>query len=68
MTAGQAAMGRPIFAGRHKRESTSKILTGTNFRLFYEGVTRRKLIKTYRELAELARQHPHDDDEWKEKH
>ena len=48
------------------RGVTSKILTGTNFRLFYEGVTRRKLIKTYRELAELARQHPHDDDEWKE--
>ena len=48
------------------RGVTSKILTGTNFRLFYEGVTRRKLIKTYRKLAELARQHPHDDDEWKE--
>ena len=43
-----------------------KILTGTNFRLFYVGVTRRKLIKTYRELTELARQHPHDDEEWKE--
>ena len=48
------------------REATSKILTGTNYRLFYEGVTRRKLIKTYRELAELARQHPHDDEEWKQ--
>ena len=48
------------------RQATSKILTGMNFRLFYEGVTRRKLIKTYRELAELARQHPHDDEEWKQ--
>ena len=48
------------------RQATSKILTGTNYRLFYEGVTRRKLIKTYRELAELARQHPHDDEEWKQ--
>ena len=54
------------FSPGGKREATSKILTGMNFRLFYEGVTRRKLIKTYRELAELARQHPHDDEEWKE--
>ena len=54
------------FSPEGKRNATSKILTGTNFRLFYVGVTRRKLIKTYRELTELARQHPHDDDEWKE--
>ena len=54
------------FSPEGKRETTSKILTGMNFRVFYEGVTRRKLIKTYRELTELARQHPHDDDEWKE--
>ena len=54
------------FSPEGKREATSKILTGMNYRLFYEGVTRRKLISTYKELAELARQHPHDDDEWKE--
>ena len=54
------------FSPEGKRETTSKILTGMNFRVFYEGVTRRKLIKTYRELTELARQHPHDDDGWKE--
>lgn len=54
------------FSPEGKREATAKILTGMNFRLFYEGVTRRKLINTYRELAELARQHPHDDDAWKE--
>lgn len=54
------------FSPEGKREATSKILTGMNYRLFYEGVTRRKLINTYKELAELARQHPHDDDEWKE--
>ena len=54
------------FSPEGKREATSKILTGTNFRLFFEGITRRKLIKTYRELANLAKQHPHDDDEWKE--
>ena len=54
------------FSPEGKRETTSKILTGMNFRVFYEGVTRRKLIKTYRELTELARQHPHDDEGWKE--
>lgn len=54
------------FSPEGKREATSKILTGMNYRLFYEGVTRRKLISTYKELTELARQHPHDDDEWKE--
>ena len=54
------------FSPEGKREATSKILTGMNYRLFYEGVTRRKLISTYKELAELARQHPHDNDEWKE--
>ena len=54
------------FSPEGKREATSKILTGMNFRLFYEGVTRHKLINTYRQLTELARRHPHDDDEWKE--
>ena len=37
-----------------------------NYRLFYEGVTRRQLIETYKALAELARQHPGNDEEWKE--
>ena len=54
------------FSPGGKREATSKILTGMNYRLFYEGVTRRKLIETYRELTELARQHANDDDKWKE--
>ena len=47
------------------RAAVSKILTGTNYRLFYEGVTRRKLIATYRELAKIARKYPEDDDAWK---
>lgn len=47
------------------REATSKILTGINYRLFFESATRRNLLETYRELAELARQHPNDDDAWK---
>lgn len=47
------------------REATSKILTGINYRLFFESATRRNLLETYRELAELARKHPNDDDAWK---
>ena len=54
------------FSPRGKREATAKILTGTNYRLFFEGATRRKLITTYRELAQMARQHPHDNIRWKE--
>lgn len=54
------------FSPGGKREATSKILTGMNYRLFYEGITKRKLIETYRGLTELARQHPNDDDKWKE--
>ena len=47
------------------RESTSKILTGRNYRLFYEDATRRTLIETYRELTDLARMYPEDNAEWK---
>ena len=54
------------FSPEGKREATSKILTGMNYRLFYEGVTRRKLIETYKKLACLARQHIDSDEEWKE--
>ena len=54
------------FSASATREATARILTGMNYRLFYEGVTRRKLIETYRELAELARKFPKNDDAWKQ--
>ena len=54
------------FSPEGMREATSKILTGMNYRLFYEGVTRRQLIETYKELTELARQHSGNDEAWKE--
>ena len=54
------------FSASATREATARILTGMNYRLFYEGVTRRKLIETYRELAELARKFPQNDDAWKQ--
>ncbi|WP_425153939.1 CfrBI family restriction endonuclease [Candidatus Palauibacter sp.] len=47
------------------RAATAKILTGTNYRLFFEDVTRRRLIDAYVELAEIARRHPTDDDSWR---
>ncbi len=47
------------------REATSKILTGTNYRLFYEDETRQKIIETYKELAQLARLHSNNDEKWK---
>ena len=53
------------FSPEGLREATSKILTGMNYRLFYEEETRHKLIDTYRELTQLARKHPHDDEKWK---
>lgn len=54
------------FSPEGQREATAKILTGMNYRLFFEGVTRRKLIAAYRELTELANIHPGDDKAWKE--
>lgn len=53
------------FSPRGTREATAKILTGRNYRLFYEDATRRTLIETYQELAKLARKHPKNNDAWK---
>ena len=48
------------------REACSKILEGHNYRLFFENVTKRKLIATYKELAALVMKDEPDDDKWKE--
>lgn len=53
------------FSPEGQREATARILTGVNYRLFFEGVTRRKLISTYRELANLANAHADDDEAWR---
>lgn len=47
------------------REAVSKILEGYNYRLFFEDVTRRKLISTYRKLADLRMEDEPDDNQWK---
>lgn len=47
------------------REATAKVLTGVNYRLFYEEATRRLLIESYRELAALAHRHAGDEEAWR---
>lgn len=54
------------FTPKGMREATAKILTGRNYRLFFEDATRRTLIETYGELAALARSHPSDNAAWRQ--
>jgi len=54
------------FSSEGLRDASSKILTGTNYRLFFDGVTRRALLKAYTELHEISQAHPNNDDEWRE--
>ena len=54
-------------APENLREVTSKILTGNNYRLFFEQGTRHKLLETYEKFAQLAKCHPCDDEQWKDK-
>ncbi len=54
------------FSPRGTRLATAKILTGRNYRLFYDGATRRTLLETYRELAALARMHPSNSAAWQD--
>ena len=52
------------FSPASLREASARILTGTNYRVFYEEKTQLALIDAYRELTELARRHPQDDEAW----
>ena len=47
------------------RKAVSKILEGYNYRLFFENVTRGKLIATYKELADYRMNDEQDDEQWK---
>lgn len=53
------------FEPESMRQAVSKILTGTNYRLFHEPITRAKLISTYAELSKLAHSHAGDDAAWR---
>ena len=63
-------MSRPVWIDPFSPEglqiATSKVLSGINYRLFFDGVTRSRLLEAYGELADIARRHPHDDDKWKQ--
>ena len=48
------------------REAVAKILEGRNYRLFFEDVTKSRLIETYRNLAEYKMDDETDDEKWKE--
>lgn len=47
------------------RAAVAKVLTGGNYRLFFEPITRAKLLATYRELAELADRYAGDEPRWR---
>lgn len=54
------------FSSQGIREAVAKILEGHNYRLFFEDVTKRRLIATYRNLAEYRMEDETDDEKWKE--
>ena len=54
------------FSPEGMREAVARILEGHNYRLFFEGFTRKRLIDTYRELAKYKMEDEPDDEKWKE--
>lgn len=48
------------------REAVARVLEGHNYRLFFEGVTKRRLITTYQNLAKYRMVDEEDDEKWKE--
>ena len=54
------------FAPEGIREAVARILEGHNYRLFFEDVTKRRLIAAYRELAKFKMEDQTDDEKWKE--
>ncbi|MCY3772310.1 MAG: CfrBI family restriction endonuclease [Gemmatimonadetes bacterium] len=54
------------FAPEGIREAVARILEGHNYRLFFEDVTKRRLIAAYRELAKFKMDDQNDDEKWKE--
>ena len=48
------------------RETVANVLEGQNYRLFFESVTRRRLIATYQELAKYRMSDEKDDRQWEQ--
>lgn len=53
------------FAPEGVREAVARILEGHNYRLFFEDVTKRRLIAAYRTLARFKMEDQTDDEKWK---
>lgn len=53
------------FSPEGVREAVAKILEGHNYRLFFESVTKRRLIDTYMNLAKYRMKHEVDDEKWR---
>ena len=48
-----------------KREAAASVLTGVNYRIFFEDATQRRLLAAYRDLRDLANAHPNDEKAWR---
>jgi len=53
------------FSPEGLRDASARILTGTNYRLFFDGVTRRDLLSAYTELHKISQIYPNDDEKWR---
>ncbi|MCY4313984.1 MAG: CfrBI family restriction endonuclease [Gammaproteobacteria bacterium] len=53
------------FSAEGLRDASARILTGTNYRLFFDGVTRQDLLKAYTELHGISQSYPNDDEKWR---
>ena len=53
------------FSAEGLQAASARILTGTNYRLFFDGITRRDLLKAYTELHKISRNYPNDDEKWR---
>ncbi len=62
-------MNTPIWGGPFSaeglRDASARILTGTNYRLFFDGITRRQLLKAYTDLHKISQRYPNDDEKWR---
>ena len=54
------------FSPERIKEAVAKILEGHNYRLFFEDVTRRRLIATYRNLAKYKMEDETDEGKWRD--
>ena len=54
------------FSPQGIKETVAQILEGHNYRLFFEDVTKRRLIAAYGDLAKYKMEDEADDEKWRE--